>query len=123
MPHKLRTQLPAGQAEGQVSGREPDPVPRCEHQGLTAMAVCPGFLGQHGALKVNMGGVPCLLHAPEPVIHRRSLSLTLMPRHQNRLKPQYALEGERLVEELRSEFWAISAQGMKAAHSPGQSWQ
>ena len=31
---------------------------------------------------------------PEPVVHRSSLGLTLMPRSQNRLIPQYALEGE-----------------------------
>ena len=38
-PHTLRHQLPAGQAEGQVSGLEPDPVPRCEHGALTAVLV------------------------------------------------------------------------------------
>ena len=31
---------PASHREGQVSGREPDPVPRCEHRGLTAVTIC-----------------------------------------------------------------------------------
>ena len=90
-PHKQWPQLPAGQVEGQVSGREPDPVPWCDLRGLHAV--------EFGAL---------------------------MPRCQNQLIPQYALEGGEVsggVEEWRSEFWAISAQGMNAAHSPGQSWQ
>ena len=39
-----------------------------------------------------MGGLPCLIRAPEPVVHRRSLGLTLMPWRQNRLVPQYALK-------------------------------
>ena len=52
-----------------------------------------GFLAQHGPQEVNMDGVPCLLRAPELVVHHRSLGLTLMPRRQNRLVPQYALEG------------------------------
>ena len=106
-----------------MEGREPDPVPRCDHWSLTAVTVCAGFLVQHGALKVDMGGVPCFLRAPEPVVHRRSLGLTLMPRSQNRLIPQYTLERRELVEEWRSEFWAISAQSTNIAHSPGQSRQ
>ena len=72
-------------AEVQVPGREPDPIPWCKHQGLIAVTVCAHFLAQHGALKMDMSSVPCLLSAPEPVVHRRSLGLTLMSRIQNRL--------------------------------------
>jgi hypothetical protein len=50
------------------------------------------FLAQHGLLKMNTGSYPCL-RAPEPFVHHSSLGLTLMPRRQNRLVPQYALEG------------------------------
>ena len=57
-----------------------------------------GFLAQHSPLKVNMSGVPCLLRASEPVVHRRSLGLTLMPRRQNRLIPQATLEGRKVSE-------------------------
>jgi hypothetical protein len=47
--------------------------------------VCAHFLAQHGKLKVDMGGIP--------VVHHRSLGLTLMPRSQNLVIPQYTLEG------------------------------
>ena len=106
-PHKPRAQLPAGQVEGQVEGREP----RC------AVAVCASPLTPPGPLKVHMSGVPCLLRVPKPIVHRRSLDLALMPRCQNRLVPQYALEGGEVS------GWAISGQGVNAAHSPGRSWQ
>ena len=44
---------------------------------------CGNFLAQYGALKVDMGGVPCFFRTPKPVVHRRSLGLTLMPQSQN----------------------------------------
>ena len=61
--------------------------------GLTAVAICVLLLAHHSLLKVNTDSFPCLLCAPEPVVHRRNLGLTLMSRRQNRLVPQYALEG------------------------------
>ena len=57
----MRTQLLTGQADGHISGREPDPVPRC----ITAVTVCANFLAQYGALKVDMGGLPCFHRDPE----------------------------------------------------------
>jgi hypothetical protein len=48
---------------------------------------------QHDPLKMNTGSFPCLLRVPEPFVHRRSFDLALIPRCQNWLIPQYALEG------------------------------
>ena len=92
-PHKPRTQLPAGQAEGQVPGREPDLVPRCEHWDLTAVTVSARLLPPFGPFKVPVGGLSGLLRAPHPFVHHRSLGLALMPRYQNRLITQHTLEG------------------------------
>jgi hypothetical protein len=37
-------------------------------------------------------GIPGFLRVLKPFVHRRSFDLALMPRCQNRLIPQYALE-------------------------------
>ena len=58
--YKPQAQLPAGQAEGQVLGGEPDPVAWREDRRLTAVFLMP----THGPLEMSVRGVPCLLTAP-----------------------------------------------------------
>ncbi|KAK6302769.1 hypothetical protein J4Q44_G00271240 [Coregonus suidteri] len=69
---------------------------RCIHWTLTAVAIGARLMPTDSPLQMDMRSVPCLLRAPKPFIHRRSLDLALMPGCQDWLIPQHTLKRSKI---------------------------
>lgn len=70
---------------GQVLLRKADPVTGMKDRSHTALAIGLCLLPEDDGLETGVGCVPHLLGAPEPIVHRKSLSLTPVPGCQGRL--------------------------------------
>ena len=91
-PHRLSFLPQAGQEEGQVPGREADPVAWRKDRRLTAVAVGLILFPTYGPLETSVRRFTGLLSVLKPLVHSRGLGLARMPRCQGRLIPQHALE-------------------------------
>ena len=65
--------------EGQVLRRKPDPATGVKDRGHTAVTISLHLLPEDDTLETGVHYVPYLLGVPEPIVHHRSLDLTLVP--------------------------------------------